>query len=149
MGYLDHARRVLADRSGRPSPERAAAPGGAEQGQGCDKSDQSDQRSPGALDGECATNADSTAQVSAAEAGRAALRIIPESLLAALQAAGAWLELDGVKAPAGALTPELRDALAPYRNELRALARWRAELLAEDRRRGEDYEAEKERRGRG
>ena len=70
---------------------------------------------------------------------RAALHAVPESFLSALQAAGAWLELDGVKAPRGALTQELRAGIRQYREELRTLARWRTELLAEDRRRGEAY----------
>ncbi len=76
---------------------------------------------------------------------RAALHALPESFLSALQAAGAWLELDGVKAPRGALTQELRDGIRQYRGELRTLAQWRARLMAADRRRAEAYRTENSR----
>ena len=73
------------------------------------------------------------------DAYRAALHAIPESLLSDLQAAGAWLEAGGVRAPRGALTASLRESIRQYRDELRLLEEWRSQLLAEDRERGEAY----------
>ena len=70
---------------------------------------------------------------------------VPESLLSRLQACGSSLDLDAggelvIRAPKGALTEELRAAIRIFREPLTAMARRRAELLAEDRARGDAYE---------